>query len=28
VVRCGRGRDRVRADWRDRLIGCEQVTRT
>jgi hypothetical protein len=31
VVRCGRGRgrgrDRVRADRRDRLIGCEQVTR-
>ena len=24
VVRCGAGRDRVRADRRDRLIGCER----
>ena len=24
VVRCGTGRDRVRADRRDRLIGCER----
>ncbi len=27
VVRCGRGRDRVRADRRDKLIGCEKVIR-
>jgi activator of Hsp90 ATPase-like protein len=27
VVRCGRGRDRVRADRRDRLIRCERVRR-
>ena len=25
VVRCGTGRDRVRADRRDRLVGCEQT---
>lgn len=27
TVRCGPGRDRVRADPRDRLIGCEVVAR-
>lgn len=27
TVRCGSGRDRVRADARDRLIGCEVVSR-
>src|SRR3954451_3659206 len=27
TVRCGPGRDRVRADRRDRLVGCERVTR-
>ena len=26
-VNCGRGRDRVRADRRDRLRGCERVRR-
>ena len=27
TIECGRGRDQVRADPRDRLRGCEQVTR-
>jgi Ca2+-binding RTX toxin-like protein len=27
VIRCGPGRDRVRADQRDRLRGCERVSR-
>jgi Ca2+-binding RTX toxin-like protein len=27
MVRCGTGRDRVRADRQDRLRGCEQVSR-
>lgn len=26
-VDCGRGRDRIRADWTDRLKGCERVAR-
>ncbi len=26
IVNCGRGRDRVRADRRDRLVGCEIVS--
>ena len=25
IVRCGKGRDRVKADRRDRLVGCEKV---
>lgn len=28
IVRCGAGRDRVRADRRDRLHDCEKVSRT
>jgi Ca2+-binding RTX toxin-like protein len=28
VIRCGRGRDRVKADRRDRLPGCERVRRS
>jgi hypothetical protein len=27
VVRCGPGRDAVRADLADRLVGCERVSR-
>ena len=27
TVLCGKGRDRVRADARDKLKGCEQVRR-
>ena len=27
VVRCGKGRDRVKADRRDKLVGCEKVKR-
>jgi hypothetical protein len=23
IVRCGAGRDRVRADKKDKLVGCE-----
>ena len=28
VIRCGPGRDRVKADRRDRLRGCERVRRS
>jgi hypothetical protein len=28
TVNCGRGRDKVRADRKDKLRGCERVRRT